>query len=393
MTTLAYDEVVAEDLDEVAHILAHAFALPVAEEHQWFDSVGRDNLRVVRASGHPVGALGLIPMGQFFGGQSVAMTGIAGVGVRPDVQGRGVATQMMQQMLRELHGAGVALSALYGSTLSLYRKVGYETAGCRFEAGLLPQHIEIDDRRAAIRRPTPADVPRVEAFYRTQAAAVAGHLDRGPYIWRRIVAERFGIPAHGMLVEDDDGELIGYVFYRKRLGTPPYHVIEITDMLGASPEAWRRLWTFLRSLSTKVVEQIVLCTAPEDPGYLVHPNPQFPIALHECFMLRVANVQAAIAERGYPEGLRSELDLQLHDEDVPDNAGRWRLVVRDGQGVLEPGGGGDLEVTARGLAALYSGFASPWTLAGLGLLRGDGAACARAAAIFAGPRPWMREMF
>jgi predicted acetyltransferase len=57
------------------------------------------------------------------------------------------------------------------------------------------------------------------------------------------------------------------------------------------------------------------------------------------------------------------------------------------------GGDGRLRVDIRGLAPLYSGFASPYALVRTGLLSGDEVSLASAAAIFAGPAPCMVDMF
>lgn len=75
------------------------------------------------------------------------------------------------------------------------------------------------------------------------------------------------------------------------------------------------------------------------------------------------------------------------------NAGSWQLRVQDGRGSVEPGGPGSLRIDVRALASLFTGFADPWTLAQTGRLEGTPEDLRAAAAVFAGPLPWMREMF
>lgn len=89
---------------------------------------------MIRHAGQIAGGLSLYSMGQWFGGQRISMSGIAGVGVAPEYRGMGVATELMRQTVNELYANGVPLSALYAATQELYRKVGYEQAGsyCRF---------------------------------------------------------------------------------------------------------------------------------------------------------------------------------------------------------------------------------------------------------------------
>src|SRR6185295_16930186 len=88
----------------------------------------------------------LIPMGQWFGGKRVPMTGIAAVAVEPFARGKGAAKRLLVSMLQELQGKGVALSTLYPATQVLYRAVGYEQAGSRYEVRAPCRSLAIDPR-------------------------------------------------------------------------------------------------------------------------------------------------------------------------------------------------------------------------------------------------------
>ena len=58
-------------------------------------------MRVLREGDEPVASLALVPMGQWFGGRSVPMTGISSVAVRPDRWRTGCATRLMRATLEE----------------------------------------------------------------------------------------------------------------------------------------------------------------------------------------------------------------------------------------------------------------------------------------------------
>jgi predicted acetyltransferase len=382
----------SSQVQEQTALLSHAFAVAPTELEKSLKWAGYDNLRVVRERGEVVGCLTLVRMGQFFGGRSVPMVGIAGVAVRPDASRRGVATALMHECMRELAREGVALSSLYASTQALYRKADYEPAGSRFVANLQPIQIEIASRELELRRVTDADRPAIESFYAARAAERPGHLDRGLYIWNRVLLERFGLATHGVLVVDGD-RIEGYVLYRKNAGEPPFNQIQITDMQASTSRAYRRLWTFLRDISTSVVSEIVHYTAPSDPAYLIHPHAHFRMKLTDNWMLRVVDARAALCSRGYAPHLDTELHLDLRDDIVPANAGRWVLRVRDGAAIVDAGGNGSLRLDARALAALYSGFVTPRDLVRLDRLDGDTTSLDSAAAIFSGPTPWMPDMF
>ena len=96
---------------------------------------GKNQLRVTLRGrdGDLVGGLGILFMGQWFGGRSVRTGGIAAVGVPPEERGEGAAEALMTSVLRGLRKRGVPISTLYPSNLRLYRKVGYEQVPRRHE--------------------------------------------------------------------------------------------------------------------------------------------------------------------------------------------------------------------------------------------------------------------
>ena len=58
--------------------------------------------------------LGIYRLGQYFGGRSVPMAGIAAVGVPPEHRGRGVAKQLMTLTLQGLRDEGPVLNIRHG---------------------------------------------------------------------------------------------------------------------------------------------------------------------------------------------------------------------------------------------------------------------------------------
>lgn len=374
-------------------ILCHAFAIPPGGEVAWLELVGHHNLRVLRATDGVRACLGVAPMGQFFGGRSVPIEGILGVAVRSDCLRRGVASELMRRALRAARARGAAASTLYASNGALYRGVGYESAGTRHMAELSPLMVPpLREPLLPVRRASHDDLAAVQALYLEQAPSRDGHLERGPYVWPRLCGVRLGVAAQGLLVDDDDG-LAGYVYYRKHpLPGRDRHRVEVTDACARTPAAWRRIWSLLGDLGT-MVELIELPSAPNDPLFLHHPDPRFPLQLLENWMVRVTDAAAMLEGRGYRPGVAGRVDLEIDDPVLPEQAGAWRLEVEGGRGRLTRGGTSSLWMNARGLAAWSTGFASPHTLAQLGHARGPREALELAGSLVAGPTPWMREMF
>src|SRR5690348_10269456 len=103
--TLTYRSMQESDWPAVTRLIVHAFAGTPEGTQDWLKFAGPEHVRVVQGetNGRSAGRACLlrVPMGQFFGGRSVPMLGIAGVGVAPEVRGRGVAKFMMQEAVRE----------------------------------------------------------------------------------------------------------------------------------------------------------------------------------------------------------------------------------------------------------------------------------------------------
>jgi predicted acetyltransferase len=110
-------------------------------------------------------------------------------------------------------------------------------------------------------------------------------------------------------------------------------------------------------------------------------------------MVRVADVPRALEARGWPVGPRTRFSLRVHDDGMPSNDRAFELEIEDGRAHVEPGGNGSIEIDVRGLATLFAGFATPWTLLELGLVKGEAEEIARLGPCFSDGAPWMQEMF
>ena len=90
-----------EERAQLYAVLSECFASPLDRMKEREAIVGLDNMRVLSDGDLVEGGLWVIPMGQYFGGRSVPMTGIAAVGVPPQTRGRGAAHRLMSSMLQE----------------------------------------------------------------------------------------------------------------------------------------------------------------------------------------------------------------------------------------------------------------------------------------------------
>ncbi len=381
------------ELAAAEDIRTQAFALAPEESRGWQRQVeaGEAHLRVLREGGSVAATAVLIPMGQWFCGRRVPMVGIGGVGVAPARRGQGAATRLMQAALRELRSQGAPLASLYPATQPLYRRVGFEQAGSRFEIRVQLLGLDFHERSLSLRPVEESDMPALRDVYRRHAQRQQGWIDRTAYTWNRVTHPR-GEIAYGFLVEGSTG-LEGYVYLSRRL--QPHSLrqeLSLTDLVALTPAAGRRLLSFIGDHGS-LASEVVWRGGPADPLLFLLREQTYQVKLLFHWMLRVMDVPAALQARGYPAGLSGALHLEVDDDLFPENCGRFVLEVENGEAEVRPGGDGDMKLHVRALAPLYSGFLSPAALQLAGALEADEDSLRTATALFSGPPPAMPDMY
>jgi predicted acetyltransferase len=379
-----------EDFEALTGILAQSFRVAVDKMRENARLMERELLRVVRCDGRVVGGLKLIPMGQWFGGRSVPMTGIAAVGIDPAFRGRGAGSALMRETMRELAAQGVALSTLYPATVPIYRGAGFELAGSRFKARLPLAGLSARAAGLPMREGLPADFPAMDAAYRRFARERNGLLDRGDYIWNRLRYPQGEAAKHYMFGADEEPE--GYLSFTQAPASDGFYELKVTDVVANTEAAAKGLLAFFGAHQSMATVAHLQASA-NHPMLLAQPDWRAEVSLHLNWMLRVVRVDKALEARGYGAGIGAELHLEVVDDVVPGNAERWVLHVADGRGRVEAGGEGRLKLDVRALAALYSGHQTPDALHGRGMLQASEDERALTRSVFAGSAPWMPSIF
>ncbi|MCB9676908.1 MAG: GNAT family N-acetyltransferase [Alphaproteobacteria bacterium] len=377
------------DQEALARAQALSFGFPAAEAPRWWKVGGHENLRVWDEGGTVRAGLFDIPMGMFVGGSSIPLHGVAGVFVVPEARGRGLGRRLMEAYVGELAERGIALSALYASTRALYRSVGYGIAGNRYLAELPTELFRaVGDRSGDWRPLEESDWTAIQAGYRSEAARHTGWLDRGPYIWARLREHR-GEPNVGWVLEGDGLEA-WLVVRQTRDGE--WLKLSVIDAWAQDAKALRRIAGLLATFASMARTVTIPC-GPSAPLIDLLPEHRVDVKLHEPWLLRVVDVKRALEARGWPPGFAATLDLDVRDPLVRANERRLRVGIADGRATVEEGGTGALRVGVRGLAGLFTGYATPHDLALRGELAGTDDAMRTATAAFAGPAPSLVDFF
>lgn len=378
----------AEHVTQIHNVLAQSLHFSHAWMQFWLDTLGYEHYRVAHVDGRVAGGLGIIHMGQWWGGQRVPIVGITAVGVAPEYRGTGVGGALLRSVLAELRAEQVPLSVLYPSTLGFYRSVGYERAGTRIMYELPLHAIPGGDRSLAIVPIAHADRELLRNLHNHHAQYVDGRLDRAPFIWERILAPpELTIRTYAVLHENQPR---GYVVF---VQTDQQHQpLVIRDFCALDAPAGLRLLTFLadhRTMSPSIQWGGTL----NDPFVALLPEQHANVTRMYDWMLRIVDVAGALQRRGYPPTIKSELHLEVSDAVLHENAGRYIVRVADGRAEVERGGNGSVRLDVRDLAAIYSGHRAPIELRYSGALQGSDANLVQLGLLFHGPQPRMNDMF
>lgn len=383
------------DIETVARLVSLAFGGEMQGCRDWIKNSGLENLRVMRddRAGHVrlPSCMLRIPMATFFGGRSVPLLGIAGVAVGPESRGQGLGLKMMRAAVAEAAREGWALSGLYASTQSLYRQVGFEQAGDRCEIALRLPTLGLRERGAAISPLTDADTDAVRACYTQFARQFDGPLDRGAYIWNRIRAWREKV-YQGFATRNENGEIDGYLYLTQNRKDTGKFDIALSDFAATNADAFRRLLGFLADFAM-MAELAIFHAGPHHPALMLLPQQSFTVKHHEFWMLRVLNVKQALEARGWPQGITGTAELEIRDDLVETNNGRFVVRVSGGAATVERGGSGAIAMDVRALAPLYTGLQDLRGLALAGLVNGSDAALEAASVVFRRGSPWTGDFY
>ena len=358
-----------DDMDAQVDLGQRAFGLYSAAQRENWRHVAR--LRVGQGmflgafvDGWPAGAAMLHDMRQWWFGRAVPCVGVASVKVAPEHRGRGIGRRLMTAVLDTAAERGYPLSALFPATMPLYRSLGWELAGGKYEAAIPARSLRTllapDASGGGAAGGGAADAVEIRRASPDDAAAVTAVIDRahelardaGPLTWDEGPTRQWLARAdmYSYLAGGD-----GFAAYRWANG---HEELFVERVHASTAESLRSLWSVIASHGS-VARTVRALIAPSDPFWWLTQERDATLTKRSMWMLRVVDAPAAIAARGFPPAVSARVALELKDRSRPANSGRWQLAVADGKGILAPNGPVSshrpLTLGGRGLAALYAG--------------------------------------
>lgn len=379
----------SDDLRKLIQILSQCFMMPQEVGDKYAETVGLENFRIISQDGAIAGGLAILQLGQWWGGKSVAMAGIAAVGISPEYRGTGAGLALMQHTQREIYEAGVPISVLFPAVQGLYRKVGYEQAGhfCNWE--ISASNIQIYKQSLPL-IPIDSESEILRKLYKYKAWLNNGNLERSSFIWGNITTAEDSQHVYAYLIGSVDNPQ-GYIIFTQKRGDKDTFM-QVKDWVVLTPAAAQSFWAFLASHRSQI-NFIHWRGAMVEPLNLLLPEQTAKLQSSTCWMLRVVDVIKALENRGYMQNVQAELHLEVEDELLEANNGKYILSIANGGGEVNKGGKGELKLDIRGLAALYTSLHTPSQLLLAKKLIATETALITASQIFAGTSGWMADFF
>ncbi len=319
------------------------------------------------------------------GGRRVSTAGLSWLGVHPSHRRRGLMTAMMHDHFGRCRERGEAVSVLYAMEAPIYARFGYGQASQTVKASI-PRGQQMwkvpgaDELTVRLERADFAAHDQLVADLQAKLTRPGTILNpEGSGRNARFtdpVGNRKGYERWRIAIVEDKGEPVAYAFFRRKADSDiGIHdgICQVREHGSLTPAASQRLWQTLTDfdlVGTTYTENL----ATDDP--LLHQLKDARGARSKVIdnlWVRLLDVSEALESREYFH--ECDVTFALTDKHVPDNAGTWRMTVREGTAEVTrieqselSDGVADLEMDVRHLATAYLGGTSIESLAAAGLL-------------------------
>jgi predicted acetyltransferase len=373
--------------------------------------------------------------------------GVTFVAVRPSHRRRGILSAMMRHQLADIAGRGEPVAALFASETGIYGRYGYGCASGqlsltirRGEGALAPAAASSTAAGSTaagstgtgstgtgstgtgstgtgsagtghgpvrLREVPPAELrAELAKVYDSVLPHRPGMMARDERWWENVLADleffRRGRSRLKCLLAGDESAPRGYALYRTKPDWDddglPSGRLTVRELIAADAGATAALWADL--LTRDLIGEVAAGARPVDDPLLdmLADRRRARAYLTDGLWVRLTDVPAALRRRRYAAA--ADVVIEVTDDLLPANAGRWRLRCPG------PADGGtpscerttaaaDIALPVAALGAGYLGGTRLGALAAAGLIseRTPGTLTRLSAAMHSDPAPWCPSMF
>jgi predicted acetyltransferase len=281
---------------------------------------------------------------------------------------QGHVNKLLTLALETMRERGQVLSGLHTPHDALYQRFGWERGERKTYIRLKPKDVRLRERGARGRMEAVAtdDWPRLDAIFKEATKDENGPFVRRDVWWQEAVLKHWEqgktVPSEAIVWVDAEGRDQGYVVYWDASGGRDPHgpfernEIWVHHYYALTPDAYLGIWEHL--LTHDLAHNIIAELHPDDPFQQLCDPPQAVEASGGWgAMIRVVDVENAIAQRPYVGDRAAAVTVRIEDKTLPFNDGTWRIEASEDRMHAErTDARPDAGLSVNTLASLFTGF-------------------------------------
>ncbi|WP_432979230.1 GNAT family N-acetyltransferase [Dactylosporangium sp. CA-233914] len=354
------------DLAPIAHVRREAFGLTTEPDpestYRLTSEPGRNH--VVEQDGRIVGVVGTFTRDLAVPGAVIPAAHVTGVVVSPVHTRKGLLRRMI---IEQLHAAPEAIAVLWASEGRIYQRFGYGLAShnVTMRADRRELSLRVPQGPGTLRSGIPSELwKQLAEVYSRVLPSHPGWSSRDEKWWKHLTSDpadrREGATTtRAVLYENPEGVVDGYARYRIRPGwddNGPKQEVDVVEVVAATTEAYAELYRFL--LRVDLARSLVQShSSIDEPLFHMVDEPRaLGGKIGDGLWLRITDLPRALTARRYAAPL--DVVLEVTDEIMESNAGRWRLRAGAGGALVNctpADGDPDLTLGIADLGAAYLG--------------------------------------
>ncbi len=327
--------------------------------YSWYfkDVFKPENSIGVFIEGQLVSCLQIPTYDLYINGNTYNSSYLVGVITSPEHRNKGIMKTLIKKSLEEIHSRNHFISILMPFDTFFYKPYGWELCYSQliYETPLTMLK-NVGSREGSFKRiKWDDDLLSLDKIYREYLKNHNGYVLRSKENWKVLLKDLYHYGGFTTMVQDDDGEPVGYIQYLLKADK-----LIVQEMAYTNNWAKKAIFGFLYSHYSQVNK--VQWPAPtSDKTYLylrdtIKPSPTNNISLRPFMCSRIIDVKKALEHSQYPN-VEADFSMKVEDTYAPWNNTTFHVRIKDGKvkveedTSLEP----DLECSINALTQLFMG--------------------------------------
>jgi len=320
-------ELNSELIPQFRSVVAWAYSgEPPTDDDVQIELPGGGKRYVALVEGEGAGVCQVYDLNCTRGSGAMRVGGIGLVGVHPNHRGSGFGQRMMKELLERMAGQGFGMAALYGFRDTYYRKVGFGSAGWKWQFKCAVDRMPVTLSQLPIRQIEPSDWQLLAGCHDKWVERRSMGVRRNEGLWER----RFRQAPPGRYAFGDPVEGYAFVKHGGFWGT-----VDVAEFVFTTRASYETGLAFIRTLAINAHD--VMWWEPSDgPGVFRHADYGIEAQRDKGSMFRVVNVKAALESLRPDDQFEGEIVIAVDDPLLESTRGPWHVKWSGGRVAVEP---------------------------------------------------------